>query len=122
MNEEVDTTFGPVNDTADFMRNGKQIATPQQIHLSIDQLFYDADVLSARFQDLIRCWMNGSPNISDFCDHENADLFRLNANRCSHGLPNIGPIKQITRSIAKIHRSYSGDFRYLTDLVSRNLL
>ncbi len=121
INELIDTKFGAVNDTHFFLRNAKRIATPQQIQPSIDQLFCDADVLSSRFQDLMRCWMSGIPNISpEFCHQECNHLFALNTKKSFCGQASIGPIKQITRSISKIHRSYGGNFRFLTDLVSEN--
>jgi hypothetical protein len=118
VNREVSTKFGPANDKKYFLNVGLRIPAPMQSHSSIDELFDDADVLSAPFQDLICCWMNGSSNIADFCDKEFVELFSLGPELRSTGKPNIGPIKQITRSIAKIHRSYGGNFRLLTDLVS----
>jgi len=124
ISHEIESKFGPVDDKKRFLNSGLRVSAPQQSHSSIDQLFDDADVLSAPFQDLICCWMNGSPNIADFCDKEFVDLFSLNAPLPGKppvlGKQNVGPIKQITRSIAKIHRSYSGNFRLLTDLVSES--
>jgi hypothetical protein len=120
VNDEITKNFAAANDKKYFLNVGLQIPAPLQSYSSMDELFNDADVLSAPFQDLICCWMNGSPNISDFCDKEFVDLFTFDPQICSSGKPNIGPIKQITRSIAKIHRSYGGNFRLLTDLVSQS--
>ncbi len=115
--------FEPVNDVAflntsfwNFQKN--RIAQPAQSQATIDELFDDADLLSAPFQDLISCWMNGSSNIAEFCDEKYVHDFSMGAELRLLGKANIGPIKQIKRSIAKIHRSYNGKFRLLTDLVS----
>ncbi len=116
--------FEEVNDVA-FLNNSfwnfrmNHIPAPAQSQENIDELFDDADLLSAPFQDLIGCWMNGSSNIADFCHEDFAKDFSFGEEMRALGTPNIGPIKQIKRSIAKIHRSYKGKFNLLTDLVSR---
>ena len=114
--------FEPVNDVA-FLNTSfwnvekNRIAQPAQSQATIDELFDDADLLSAPFQDLISCWMNGSSNIGDFCEEKDVYDFSMGEELRLLGTANIGPIKQIKRSIAKIHRSYNGKFRLLTDLV-----
>ncbi len=120
--DKVLEAFKDVNDVA-FLDNSfwkfrrDPIAVPTQSQETIDELFDDADLLSAPFQDLISCWMNGSSNIADFCDEEFEQDFSFGEEMRSLGKFNVGPIKQITRSIAKIHRSYKGKFNLLTDLV-----
>jgi hypothetical protein len=115
--------FEDVNDVA-FLNSSfwnvqkNRIAQPAQSQATIDELFDDADLLSAPFQDLIGCWMNGSSNIADFCEEKCAHDFNMGEQLRRLGTANIGPIKQIKRSIAKIHRSYNGKFKLLTDLVS----
>jgi hypothetical protein len=115
--------FEAVNDVA-FLNTSfwnvqkNRIAQPAQSQATIDELFGDADLLSAPFQDLIHCWMNGSSNIADFCEEEFKTNFSMGEELRGLGTANIGPIKQIKRSIAKIHRSYKGKFNFLTDLVS----
>jgi hypothetical protein len=119
--DEVVEAFQTVNDThffnSSFWRRNN-IMSPAQSQTCIDELFDDADLLSAPFQDLICCWMNGSSNIDDFCETEFVELFSFGKELRDLGSANIGPIKQLKRSIAKIHRSYGGKFTLLTDLVS----
>lgn len=116
--DKVLQVFKDVNDVAfvntSFWNVEKK---PAQSQATIDELFDDADLLSAPFQDLISCWMNGSSNIADFCEEKHAYDFSMSEKLRDLGTANIGPIKQIKRSIAKIHRSYNGKFRLLTDLV-----